>query len=199
MQQPTVQVKQEVGHGEAATFSIASTTRHSAAYFVEQNGADVMSALGVAKPVPPPLEIINVEDASTAWVARMTSTVATLLEESIIYQGTSWTAPTAAGRSKRPFINNTSRTRKKVRIQPPATNSTSKGADNANTTSDAAKCTTLEDSPPAPTERVVKTEEHLLDVNPADSAYFDGPTKVSYILLQEKLVKYMSYYTSPFN
>lgn len=36
-------------------------------------------------------------------------------------------------------------------------------------------------------------------MEPVDSMHFDGTTKVVHMLVQEELVKYVSYYTSTFN
>lgn len=92
-------------------------------------------------------------------------------------------------------MKNTSRTRKKIHTQPPTRNSKRSGAHKAKTTCEAAKFTITEDAPPALTEKAVKTEEHLLDVETVYSMHFDGATKATYTLLQEELLKYVPYYT----
>lgn len=50
----------------------------------------------------------------------------------------------------------------------------------AKTIGEAAKSTTAEEEPPASTGKVVKIEEHLLHVEPADSTNSDGTTKAAY-------------------
>lgn len=151
-----------------------------------------MTALGVAKPVPPPLDITNIADSSTTRVGRVTPTVATLLDQRILYQATSSRAHTVRRRPKRPFNKNTALTRKKGRRKPPANNSKTSGTDNAKATGEAEKSTTPEYPLPAQTETVVQTGEHLLDVPPTDSVHFDGSTNIAYTLLEEELVEYVS-------
>ena len=147
---------------------------------------EVMKTLNIPKPVPPPLEIINIEDASTERVGRVTPTVATLLDRSVLYRGNASDEPTVPGRRKRASIKNTSAPRKKRRKNPPGRSTSS----NAGATSAGTVVKTE--------AQTVKTEEDLVDVEPADSLRFDAETNQAYKLLQQELRKYVSFYTCPF-
>lgn len=138
---------------------------------------DVMNTLVVAKPVPPSLDIINIDNASATRVGHVTLTVAKLLNKNILYQAT-----TAAPRPKRPFINNTFRTRSKVRTQPPVNNSKRSDAENSKTNGEAEQSSTAEEAPPAPTVNVPKKNIYWTWI-PVDSMHFYCANKAAYTLL----------------
>lgn len=154
--------------------------------FVEMDDAH-MEALGIQKPVPPPLEVINVDDATAAQVGEVTKIPTGLQDASLIF------GPDSLG--ERPQPSTTAR----KRTMTSATSGRPKKKRKVAEDSDEEEEEVVDVSGQGTT--TVKEEVELVDdVEPALSEDFDNDTQEAYARLLTAMQKTTcSFYTAPFD
>ena len=132
-----------------------------------------LQAFNIAKPVPPPMEVINVDNAGTSSVGKITEMSADNADP-VVQQGTQGFK--AVPNKKRQTTLSVRLNKKRKRVMPVV--NTDEGDDG---------------QLPSHT---VKTEDVLFDVEPAEQDNYDEATKAAFDTLSEDLEKIVHVYTS---
>ena len=153
--------------------------------------AKVMETLKVEKPVPPPLEVINVDDAAADRVGHVTTIPADIDDLSISF-GASSLSGSKRGTKRNQAMTTGDTSAPTMRPSKERRDASAGAAAPGSSASGAAGTT--------PTSTVVKKGDviDIIDVQPAITLQMDAPTKEAYDVLVEALQRYVTVYTASF-